>query len=316
MNYRQITSGERYMISALRMQGLSLATIADQIGRHRSSVSREIRRNQCDDGAYRPSKADSRTRTRRSHSRRNWRFSERHLHMVITLLRLDWSPEQIAGWLRLYRVFDISHQTIYRHIWDDRCYGGRLHKRLRQAAKQRRKRYRRPDSRGILPNKRHISERPPGAQNRSRFGHWESDTVMGAHDRHCIVTLVERKSKYVIIGKLRARTTEELNRKVIALIERERPTVKTITADNGTEFHSYTAIENETGARFYFATPYHSWERGLNENTNGLIRQYLPKGKSMARLTQQQCDAIATKLNRRPRKTLGYKTPEQIYATI
>jgi IS30 family transposase len=159
-------------------------------------------------------------------------------------------PSKIAGWLRLYRIFNISHQTIYRHIWYDRCYGGRLHAHLRQASKKRRKRYRRPDSRGILPNKRHISERPPGAQHRSRFGHWESDTVMGAHDRHCIVTLVERQSKYVIIGKLRARTADELNRKVIALIQREQPTARTITADNGTEFHSYTTIENETGARF------------------------------------------------------------------
>ena len=121
MNYRQITSGERYMISALRMQGLSLAAIADQIGHHRSSVSREIRRNPCNDGAYRPSKAVSRTRTRRSHSRRNGRFSDRHLQMVITLLRLDWSPEQISGGLGLYRVVPISHQTVYRHIWYDRC---------------------------------------------------------------------------------------------------------------------------------------------------------------------------------------------------
>ena len=316
MSYLQITSGERYMISALRVQGLSQAAIARQLGRHRSSISREIRRNHCNDGHYRPSKADSRTRRRRSHSRRNWRFSEHRLQMVIALLRLDWSPEQISGWLRLYRVFHISHQTIYRHIWYDRCYGGHLHTYLRHAAKQRRKRYRAADSRGILPNKRHISERPPGAHNRSRFGHWESDTVMGANDRHCIVTLVERKSKYVIIGKLRARTTAELNRKVIALIERDGHRFRTITADNGTEFHAYNGIENETGVRFYFATPYHSWERGLSENTNGLIRQYLPKRKSMARLTQKQCDAIATRLNRRPRKLLGFKTPEQIYATI
>ena len=315
MSYYQITSGERYMISALRVQGLSQSAIARQLGRHRSSVSREIHRNQCNDGHYRPSKADSRTRRRRSHSRRNWRFSERHLQMVIALLRLEWSPEQIAGWLRLYRVLRISHQTIYRHIWYDRCYGGRLYAHLRQAAKRRRKRYRGADSRGILPDKRHISERPPGAENRSRFGHWETDTVIGANDRHCIVTMVERKSKYVIIGKLRARTTAELNRRVIALIHREGRRVKTLTADNGTEFHAYKDIENHTGVSFYFANPYHSWERGLNENTNGLIRQYLPKGKSMARLTQKHCDAIATRLNRRPRKLLGFKTPEQVYAT-
>jgi len=137
MSYRQITSGETYMISALRMQGLSQAGIADQIGRYRSSVSREIRRNQCNDGAYRPSNADSRTRRRRFNSRRNWRFSDRHLQIVIVLLRLDWSPEQIAGRLRLYRVFHITYQTIYRHISYDRCYGGCLHHLLHQTSKKR-----------------------------------------------------------------------------------------------------------------------------------------------------------------------------------
>jgi IS30 family transposase len=316
MNYRQITSGERYMISALRLQGLSQAAIARQLERHPSTISREIARNQCNDGAYRPSKADSRTCTRRSFSRRNGRFSHSHFQTVNRFLRRDWSPEQISGWLRRNHFFSISHQTIYRHVWNDGCFGGRLYTHLRQAAKIRRKRYRSPDSRGILPNKRHISERPASAHNRTRFGHWETDTVMGANDRHCIVTLVERKSKYLIIGKLRARTAEELNKKTIALIAREGHKVRTITADNGTEFHSYADIENETGVRFYFANPYHSWERGLNENTNGLIRQYLPKRKSMATLTQKQCDVIAARINQRPRKTLDYITPETIYATI
>ena len=314
MSYRQITSGERYMISALRLQGLSQSAIAVQLGRHRSSISREVRRNQCTDGAYRPSKAISRTRRRRAHSRRNWQFSDQHLQIVILLLRLDWSPEQIAGWLRLHRVFNISHETIYRHIWYDRIYGGNLYTHLRHAGKQRRKRYRAYDSRGILAGKRHISQRPPGAENRSRFGHWEIDTVIGANDQHCIATMVERKSKYVLIGKLRARTTAELNKRVIRLIQRQSREVKTLTADNGTEFHDYKTIEAKTGVRFYFATPHHSWERGLNENTNGLIRQYLPKGKSMAKLTQFDCNAIARRINRRPRKSLGYKNPEQVNA--
>ena len=302
------------MISALRLQGLSQSAIAVQLGRHRSSISREIRRNQCADGAYRPSKAISRTCRRRSYSRRNWRFSDGHLQIVILLLRLDWSPEQIAGWLRLHRVFNISHETIYRHVWYDRIYGGDLYTHLRQAGKQRRKRYRAYDSRGILAGKRHISERPAGAENRSRFGHWEIDTLIGANDQHCITTMVERKSKYLVIGKLRTRTTAELNKRVIRLIERQRRTVRTLTADNGTEFHNYKSIEARTGVAFYFATPHHSWERGLNENTNGLIRQYLPKGRSIAKLTQFDCNAIARRLNCRPRKTLGYKTPEQVYA--
>jgi len=315
MNYHQITSEERYMISALRLQGFSSARIARHLGRHRSSIGREIWRNRCNDGDYRPSKADSRTRSRRRESRRRWQFSHRHLQLVSSLLRLDWSPEQICGWLRRYRVFSISHETIYRFVWYDHYFGGHLFTHLRQAGKQRRKRYRSADSRGILPGKRHISERPASAGRRTRFGHWEIDTVQGANDHHCIVTLVERKSRYTLIGKLKARTTAELNHRVTALIHRQTRRVRTVTADNGTEFHDYQQIEQATGTAFYFASPYHSWERGLNENTNGLIRQYLPKGKTMTGLTQRHCDAIATRLNRRPRKSMGFKTPEQTYAT-
>jgi IS30 family transposase len=314
MSYHQITSGERYMISALHMQGFSYSDIATQLGRHRSTIWREIQRNQCNDGAYRPSKAITRTRSRRRESRRNWRFHDGHLQIVFSLLRLKWSPEQISGWLRLNRIFSISHATIYRYIWYDRFYGGNLHTHLRQSSKRRRKKYRAEDSRGVLPGKRHISERPPGAENRSRIGHWEIDTVMGGRDNHCIVTLVERKTKYTLIGKLKARTTQELNRRTISLIQQQRRPVLTITADNGTEFHQYEHIETATDTAFFFATPHHSWERGLNENTNGLIRQYLPKGNSMADLTQPLCNAIADSLNRRPRKSLGYKTPEQCYA--
>lgn len=316
MSYHQITSEERYMISSLHLQGFSLAYISKQLGRHRSTIGREIQRNQCNDGCYRPSKAITRTRSRRRESRRNWRFSDDHLQMVFSLLRLHWSPEQISGWLRTNRIFSISHATIYRYIWYDWFYGGSLRAYLRQSSKRRRKKYRSADSRGVLPGKRHITERPPGAENRSRIGHWEIDTVMGAWDNHCIVTLVERKTKFTIIGKLKARTTAELNKRVIGLIRKQDREVRTITADNGTEFHQYEQIEQATDATFYFATPYHSWERGLNENTNGLIRQYLPKGKSMANLTQRMCDAIAGKLNRRPRKTLNYRTPEQCYAAI
>lgn len=314
MSYHQITSEERYMISAYRVQGFSQAEIARQLGRHRSTISREIRRNQRADGKYEVSRAISRASRLRRESRRHWRFSDKHLQVIFRLLRLKWSPEQISGWLKANNIFSISHATIYRYIWFDAFFGGHLYTYLRQSSKRRRKKYRSLDSRGVLPGKRHISERPPGAENRSRVGHWEIDTVMGARDdNHCIVTLVERKTKYTLIGKLKARTTDELNRRVIKLIEQQLRPVRTITADNGTEFHQYKGIEKATDSTFYFATPHHSWERGLNENTNGLIRQYLPKGKSMAELTQQACNAIAKSLNRRPRKTLGYKTPEQCY---
>lgn len=314
MKYRQLTSEERYMIARLLWQGYSVQEIAEVTGRHRSTIYREVERNRCNDGGYRAFKAQTRTQRRRRESRRRWYFTDQELGLAIALLRQDWSPQQVSDWLAKHGILSISHQTLYRYIWYDRFYGGTLYKRLRQGGKERRKRYGSADSRGVMRGKRHISERPSGANNRSRFGHWEIDTVIGANDGHCIVTLVERKSRYTIIGKLRARSTAELNRRLVQLIEREMLFVRTITADNGTEFHQFKKVEDATGTRFYFCTPHHSWERGTNENTNGLIRQYLPKGKSMAHITQRDCDRIAKKLNTRPRKILGVRTPEECLA--
>ena len=315
MNYHQITREERYTISALRKQGCRTSEIASILGRHRSSIYREIKRNQCSDNGYRPFKADSRTRGRRSRSRRNRRFGAQDFAMVEPLLRLDWSPEQVSAYLKRENLLNISHETIYLYVWADKEAGGALYTHLRSACKQRRKRYGAYDSRGRLAGKRHISERSKAVETRKTFGHWEIDTVLGKGSRDCIVTLVERKTRYTIIGKLKARTIDQLNARLLNIIKRHRKRIKTITADNGTEFHGYKSIEQKTGVKFYFATPHHSWERGTNENTNGLIRQYLPKTKSMASLSQHQCNAIASKLNTRPRKTLGFFTPKEcIYA--
>jgi IS30 family transposase len=311
MNYHQITREERYTISALRKQGYRMSEIAAVLGRHRSSVYREIKRNQCNDKGYRPFKADSRTRGRRSRSRRNKQFEARDFALIESLLRLDWSPEQVSCYLKRVKLLNISHETIYLYVWADMEDGGNLYTRLRGALKQRRKRYGAYDSRGRLAGKRHISERPEDVESRETFGHWEIDTVLGKGGRDCIVTLVERKTKYTLIGKLKARTVDQLNARLIKIIKRHRKKIKTITADNGTEFHGYKSIERKTGVKFYFATPYHSWERGTNENTNGLIRQYLPKSQSMASVNQHQCNAIAAKLNTRPRKTLGFFSPEE-----
>ena len=185
---------------------------------------------------------------------------------------------------------------------------------MRQAGKQRRKRYGARDSRGRLAGKRHISERPAEVEARSVVGHWEIDTVKGDDQaRHSVVTLVERKTGYLEVGKLVRHNAAEATRRTTQLIARHGGRVRTVTADNGSEFHSYAEIEQATGVLFYFATPHHSWERGTNENTNGLLRQYLPKRQSMAHATQADCDAIAAKLNARPRKRLGYRTPEECY---
>ena len=315
MTYHQITSEERYILATLRRQGLNQSEIARELGRHRSSICRELKRNSSRwDGHYRPSKAIERTTGRRSRSRRNQRFTRADLRPVEALLREQWSPEQICGHLR--GSLRISHETIYRHVWRDRMLGGSLYTYLRGAQKRRRKRYGAYDSRGRLAGKRHISERPRAAELRSEIGHWEIDTVIGNGDQHCLLTLVDRKTGYVLIGKLRARTKEHTNQRTLRLMRRHPRLFKTITADNGTEFHDYAAIEYATGVAFYFATPHHSWERGTSENTNGLIRQYVPKGTSMAKLTQQRCDAIARALNNRPRKRLGFKTPQECFNAI
>lgn len=314
MTYHQLTSGERYMLAALRRQGCCPAAIARQLGRHRSTIGRELRRNASRRGWYRPSVAIEHAHGRRSRSRRNQRFSPADFRLVERWLRRDWSPEQIAGRLRRTRQLAISHETIYRHVWADWHAGGTLRQHLRGARKQRRKRYGAYDSRGRVAGKRPIAARPAGAAHRSRFGHWEGDTVLGDSQRGaCIVTLVERKSGFTVVGHLRRRTAPEVNARLKDLLPAQPRPVRTITVDNGTEFHSYRAVEACVPARFYFATPHHSWERGTNENTNGLLRQYWPKRTSMEHLTQRACQRIADRLNRRPRKRLGFKTPEEVY---
>lgn len=312
MAHQQLNLPRRYMLHALRMQGLSNAEIARQMGCHRSTIGRELKRNKRR-GRYIPDEAQMMANARRVQSRRKWHFQDWQLQMAIALIRRFWSPEQVSGWLKRHRVLNISHQTLYRYIWYDQAYGGLLYLCLRQAGKKRRKGYGRPDSRGVMGGKRHITQRPLSADNRSRFGHYELDTVIGSNDQHCIVTLVDRRSKYVHIGKLRCRKTDEANRRIVKLIERDTKPFRTITADNGTEFHQYETVEKRTGVPFYFCTPYHSWERGLSENTNGLIRQFLPKRQSMKDVSQRDCDRIAHLLNTRPRKGLGYKTPEEAY---
>lgn len=314
MTYRQLSPEERYMLAALRRQGLNQSQIARALGRHRSTVCREVGRNSTRaDGHYRAFTAQERTNGRRSRSRRNSHFTAEDFALVDELLCRQWSPEQVSGHLRRAGLLFISHETIYRHVWRDKREGGALYTHLRGARKRRRKRYGAYDSRGRLAGKRMIPERPAEVEARSRVGHWEADTVMGTGSKDCVLTLVERKTGLVLVGKLADRTAESLSRRAVSLIRQYQGRVETVTADNGTEFHGYERIERSTGVVFYFARPYHSWERGSNENANGLVRQYLPKGVSMAGLSQHQCNAIARKLNTRPRKRLGFRTPLECF---
>jgi IS30 family transposase len=312
--YRQLSQEERYTIAALGESRRTNAEIARSIDRPACTVLRERRGNRCNsDGAYRASVAQGYSTARRWRERVGFRHTPQQWESVVQLLQKDWSPEQISNSLRLQGSFRISHQTIYKFLHNDRGDGGTLFKHLRCSRKLRRKRHNTKDSRGILPGKRHISERPPEVESREELGHWEGDTVMGSDLRHCILTLVERKTGLAIIKKLKARKTTNVNQAALPLIAAHPDKFKTITFDNGTEFHDYKALEEHYPLKCYFATPYHSWERGSNENLNGLIRQYLPKGVCMSTVSQADCDYIARKLNSRPRKRHGYKTPQEVY---
>jgi transposase, IS30 family len=315
MTYHQLTQEERYLISAHRIAGASGREIARRLNRAASTVSRELLRNATHhDGRYRPSKAQRYTQGRRRRCRRGPRFSEQVHCRVEAALRKRWSPEQIVGCFRAQGLIVPSHETIYRRLRHDKRQGGTLYRHTRIMSKVGRKRYRSRPARGVLLGKPHISTRPPEVQHRRQHGHWEGDTVMGRGATHCLVTLVERVSGFAIIKKIAARTKLLTTRAITDAIARRGIQCQTITFDNGTEFHGYRDIDRKLNVRCYFATPYHSWERGSNENLNGLIRQYLPKRTCLRQTNQADCDRIAHALNSRPRKRHNYQTPEQIYA--
>jgi len=314
MSYHQLTQEERYLISSALTLKISLRQIAEQLGRAASTVSREVRRNATTrDGAYRAQKAQSYAVARLKRSRRGPQFSEEILRVVDEAIRMLWSPEQIVGAFRGEGWIVPSHETIYRRLRRDKRAGGTLCRFTRIMSKVGRKRYRSRPTRGVLLGKRHISERAKVVERRERVGDWEFDTVIGKGSSHCILTLVERKSGFTLIRKLKARTMAEATTGALAVIARMQHRFKTITLDNGSEFHDYEQWESRFPVKCYFATPYHSWERGSNENANGLIRQYLPKGTNLRRLTQDDCDKIADALNTRPRKRHGFRTPAEIF---
>ena len=313
MKYQQVTEKERYLLAFLKNSGRSVFQIAFALNRHRSTIYRELRRNRKQDICYGVDRACEMARARRYKSRRNSHFSQKEWEMVVVKLTMEeWSPEQISLKFREKGILKISWETIYKRIWKDKQEGGRLFKSLRQVSKKRRKRYRAYDSRGVLPGKRHISERPKEAWDRSEKGHFEGDLMHGKWGKPCVLTLVDRMTRLTIIAKLPNKTMRSVNSRLVPIIRKFG--IKTITLDNGCEFHGYKRVERRTIAKFFFATPHHSWERGTNENTNGLIRQYLPKTRSMVGVTQWQCNRISKKLNTRPRKCLGLKTPGELYA--
>ena len=316
--YCQLTEAERYTLSTLKRARWSLRRIAKFMGRSPSTFSREVRRNSTGDDRkpnplYIPSKAQEQANGRRRRSRRvKHHAPEVYAEVEALLAQEQWSPEQIASQLPERIGVRLSHMTIYRHVRRDQRLGGWMFRHLRQGGKRRRKRTYGPEKRGKLENKPMIDSRPEVVEHRQEIGHWEGDTVMGsAGERCCLLTLVERAAGFAKIMRLPHRTVRAVNRATIELIRNSGLPFKTITWDNGTEFHGYKQIEAATGVQCFFAYPHHPWERGSNENFNGLIRQYFRKRKSLAGKRQSDCDEVAAKLNSRPRKRYGFKTPIQ-----
>ena len=316
--YRQLTEAERYTLSTLKRAGWSLRRIAKFLGRSPSTLSREVRRNATNDQRkpnplYIPSKAQEQASGRRRRSRRvKHHAPEVYAEVEALLAEEQWSPEQIASQLPERLGVRLSHMTIYRHVRRDQRLGGVMFRHLRQGGKRRRKRTYGPEKRGKLANKPMIDTRSEAIECRQEVGHWEGDTVMGsAGERCCLLTLVERATGFGVIIRLPHRTVRAVTRATIELIRSSRLPFKTITWDNGTEFHGYRQIEQAIGVQSFFAYPHHPWERGSNENFNGLARQYFRKGRSLARTRQSDCDQVAAKLNSRPRKRYGFQTPIQ-----
>jgi len=311
--YTQLTREQRYQIEALLKGQHTQTEIAEILGVHKSTISRELRRNRGLRG-YRPNQADNLATQRRTRLNRA-RIPTPHWDRAETLLREDWSPEQISSWLAQEEGIVISHEWLYLYVYQNKRDGGDLYKHLR-CQKPRRKRYGSNDRRGQIKGRVSIDERPEVVEKRSRTGDWEADTVIGLPGGAVLVTLAERKTRCSILALAKDKSAKAVKEALIGALQPHAAQVHTITYDNGKEFAHHSEIATALGAKGYFAHPYHSWERGLNENMNGLIRQYLPKGKSFDELTDEDIRYIMGKLNNRPRKCLGYKTPNQVFFGI
>jgi IS30 family transposase len=232
--------------------------------------------------------------------------------VVENLLRQEWSPEQIAGWLKGRRGITLSHEWIYQYILADKRAGGDLHKHLR-CQKKRRKRYGRYDRRGKLANTVSIEQRPAIVAQRLRLGDWEVDTIVGQGRRSAVVTLTERKSRLARLAKVDRKTAELVSQAIQQTLKPLQDQVHTITTDNGKEFAHHETLAAALEAEIYFAHPFAAWERGANENMNGLVRQYLPKNLDLATISEPDLHFIMDRLNNRPRKSLGFQTPNEVF---
>jgi transposase, IS30 family len=306
MTYKHLSQAERYQIHALMKAGHDQSQIAKLLDRHKSTISRELSRNTGSRG-YRPKQACEMSADRAQNSRNASTVAPWVKEQANALLRVQWSPEQIASQL------PISHETVYQHVYADKAQGGALWKNLR-CQKQKRKRYAGGrERRGQIPNRRPLSDRPLHIEARKQVGHWECDTVIGANHKGAVVTMVERKSGYAVMAKVTNKTSALVSSAIVDKLQPLAARVKTLTFDNGKEFAGHAYIDEQLQSTAYFARPFASWERGSNENLNGLLRQYVPKKRAMSTVTDKEIRMIQNRLNNRPRKRLGFKTPAEVF---
>jgi IS30 family transposase len=309
-----LTLQERYQIAAMHCVAVGHNQIGRMLGRSRSTIDREVKRNCGADGHYDPGKAHAFARARlRSRARANARrIDPSTWTRVHEGLGLHWSPEQIAGRLRLEDTpVRVSHETIYTHIYADKRIGGGLWRLLASQKPRRRRHGSGRARRHLIPDRVPIEMRPAIVERRTRFGDWEGDTLADSSHRHAVVTLVERRSMFIVLAAVARRTAELVCGAIATSLRRVDLPAHTLTLDNGAEFCAHGRITEALGTRCYFARPYAAWQRGLNENHNGLVRRYIPKKTSLANYTQGQLDIISDRLNNRPRKKLGYLTPQE-----
>ena len=250
---------------------------------------------------------------RRKHADKNVRFTQEIKANVIKYLKKDWSPEQISGWFKKHNMPSVSPETIYQFIIDDQKNGGDLYKYLRRGHKKRRKRLKSQDRRGQITNRVSIDERPAIVDEKDRVGDWEIDTIIGKNHKGAIVTCVERKTKFTCMKRVPNREAAVVAKALIDMLKPFISLIITITSDNGKEFSEHGKIAKELQTQFFFAHAYSSWERGLNENTNGLIRQYFPKKTNLIQVSDEQVAIVQEKLNGRPRKRLNFEKPKHLF---
>jgi IS30 family transposase len=316
MSYTQLSIAERHQLYQLKFStNLSMRKIAEKLGRNQSTVSRELGRNTSNEGLYLPDSAQQKMEERREQSKVKFRgITECCISEIKLRLKEYHSPEQISGRMKRDGLATISHETIYQMIYAD-YQGLRLYQKyLRQGKGKRRKRVSSKSSRGRIVGRVGIENRPAIANEKTEIGHWESDTMIGGNHEGVIVTHVDKASKFLIAGLGRNKTSKQINQVTIELFkEVPDPHKKTMTFDNGKEFSGHAEISKSLGVDCYFANPYSSWERGLNEHTNGLLRQFFPKQTNFKAVKPEELEKAVHAINNRPRKSLDYRTPFEVF---